>query len=318
MSSSQIIEGKWFLLTKKQYANFEFECEIKMPVKAGNSGFLFRCRQRKNKAWGYQAEVDTADRKWSGGLYDEGRRAWFISPNRDHAASGEEKEKSIADFRARAGECFKQGTWNKYRIVCVGSHIQIYVNGIKTTDVHDEYDISGHIGIQHHGEKGLTYQFRNCRIKDLGAGGEVLYPHREEAAKQAKKAGPVASKLEGDVYEAEAVELKGCTKATNQAGYQGDGFADYGDKGSYVEWDNILADSIGEYTLTFRYASAGNRPCELYVNGKAAGKVAFSSTGGWTSWKTVKVKVKFRKGGNAVKVVAIGAGPNLDAVGVTK
>ena len=77
------LSGKWFLLTKKDYANFVFEGEIKMPVNKGNSGFLFRCLKRKNKAWGYQAEVDTAVRKWSGGLYDEGRRKWFISPNRD-------------------------------------------------------------------------------------------------------------------------------------------------------------------------------------------------------------------------------------------
>ncbi|MFC1764259.1 family 16 glycoside hydrolase [Planctomycetota bacterium] len=58
---------------------------MKMPVKKGNSGFLFRCPKGKNRAWGYgyQAEVDTADRKWSGGLYDKGRRKWFIAPNRD-------------------------------------------------------------------------------------------------------------------------------------------------------------------------------------------------------------------------------------------
>jgi hypothetical protein len=75
-------KGKWFLLTKKEYANFIFEGVIKMPLNAGNSGFLFRCQKKRNRAWGYQAEVDTGDRKWSGGLYDEGRRGWFISPTK--------------------------------------------------------------------------------------------------------------------------------------------------------------------------------------------------------------------------------------------
>ena len=47
-------KGKWFLLTKKQYANFIFEAEIKMPVAKGNSGFMFRCQKAKDKVWGYQ------------------------------------------------------------------------------------------------------------------------------------------------------------------------------------------------------------------------------------------------------------------------
>ncbi|MCD6392978.1 MAG: DUF1080 domain-containing protein [Planctomycetes bacterium] len=284
-----------------------------MPLNKGNSGFLFRCLKRKNKAWGYQAEVDTAERKWSGGFYDEGRRKWFISPNRDQAASREEGDKSIAAFRERAGECFKQGEWNKYRIVCIGSHIQIYVNGTLTTDVHDEMDIAGPIGIQHHGEKGLLYKFRNLRIKDLGAGGEVCYPHREAA----KSPAPV-SKLKGDVYEAESAKMAGCTKATNHAGFQGAGFADYEGAGTYVEWDNVLADDNATYKLTLRYASSNNRPCELFVNNRKVGRIAFTGTGSFTNWKTVDMKVKLKKGGNFIKVVAIGAGPNLDAIAVNK
>ena len=61
----------------------------------------------------------------------------------------------------------KRKGWNKYRIVCKGDHIQIFVNGVKTTDVYDTEDDKGPIGIQHHGEKGQTYKFRNLRIKEL-------------------------------------------------------------------------------------------------------------------------------------------------------
>jgi len=164
-------KGKWFLLTKKTYSNFVFEAEIKMPVKKGNSGILFRCLKEKNKAWGYQAEVDTSERGWSGGLYDEGRRSWFSSPIKGDDAS-------VAAFRKRAGDCFKQGEWNHYKISCIEDHIQIWVNGTLTTDTYDNLDIDGYIGLQHHGEKGLNYSFRNIRIKDLGYGGEIFYPHR--------------------------------------------------------------------------------------------------------------------------------------------
>ena len=174
-------------------------------------------------------------------------------------------------------------------------------------------DIAGYIGIQHHGEKGLTYQFRNLRIKDLGAGGEIHYQHRENAS-----AGAVASKMKGDIYEAEDAKLVNCQKATNHKGFQGTGFVDFGEKGSYVEWDNVLADNDGQYTLTFRYAAPNARPCDLVVNAKKVATIAFDKTGQWTNWKTVDMKVDLKKGGNYIKVVAIGPGPNLDALAVNK
>lgn len=304
---------KWFLVTKKEYANFVFEGDVKMPVNKGNSGFMFRCRKAKNRVWGYQAEVDTAERQWSGGLYDEGRRKWFVSPNRDHAAAPEERDASIAAFRARAGDCFKQGEWNTYRIVCIGSHIQIYVNDTLTTDIHDEMDLTGYIGIQHHGEKGLVYQFRNLRIRDLGAGGAVYYPHREDAKPPA-----VPSVMKGDVYEAETARLAGCTRADNYTGYQGTGYARFDGAGSYVEWDNVLAENKGDYILKFRYAAVNDSPCDLVVNGETVSRIAFASTESWTNWKMVDVKVSLPRGSNFVKVVAVEAGPNLDAVAVNE
>lgn len=160
---------KWFLCTEKQYADFIFEVDVKMPEGKANSGFMFRCHVKKNKVFGYQAEVDPSDRKWSGGLYDEGRRRWFISPNRDHAKNRRERDKSIAEFRERAGDSFRRDDWNTYRIECVGESIKIYVNGTLCTDVKDSVDAQGYIALQHHGEKGKVYRFRNVRIKILKA-----------------------------------------------------------------------------------------------------------------------------------------------------
>jgi hypothetical protein len=166
-------KSKWFLTTKKEYSDFVFEAEVKMPEGKANSGFMFRCHKKPNKVFGYQAEVDPSDRKWSGGLYDEGRRKWFISPSRDKAKSKEEREQSIAEFRKRAGDCFQRDEWNKYRIVCRGDHIQIFVNCVKTTDCHDKEDAKGYIALQHHGEKDKTYRFRNIRIMELKEGDKV-------------------------------------------------------------------------------------------------------------------------------------------------
>lgn len=97
---------KFFLVTEKTYSDFIFEGEILLPEGQANSGFMFRAHAGPNKVFGYQAEVDgDAKRKWSGGLYDEGRRTWFISPIKGNKESEEA-------FRKRAGDSFKRNEWN--------------------------------------------------------------------------------------------------------------------------------------------------------------------------------------------------------------
>jgi len=171
-------DKKFFLITEKSYRDFIFEGEILLPEGKANSGFMFRAQVEnagtaKAKVFGYQAEVDGDEsRKWAGGLYDEGRRAWFISPrnNAGKDAAPEDKKacaESIAAFRKRAGDCFKRNDWNQYRITCQGKKLKIEVNGVVTTEVEDDKDASGPIGLQHHGEKGQTYRFRNLRIREL-------------------------------------------------------------------------------------------------------------------------------------------------------
>ena len=156
-----IANQKFFLVTEKKYANFIFEGEVLLPEGQANSGFMFRAHAEPGKVYGYQSEVDgDPKRAWSGGLYDEGRRQWFVSPIKGN------KESEQA-FKKRAGDTFKRNDWNTYRITCKGNKITIAVNGVVTTDIEDDADASGVIGIQHHGEKGQIYKFRNLRIKEL-------------------------------------------------------------------------------------------------------------------------------------------------------
>jgi hypothetical protein len=154
-------EKKFFVVTEKPYADFIFEGDVHLPEGPANAGFMFRAHVEKNKVFGYQAEVDgDPKRGWSGGLYDEGRRMWFISPKKDDP-------ENVKAWRARAGDAFKRNDWNTYRITCIGKKITIAVNGVVVTDIEDDKDASGPLGIQHHGEKGATYRYRNLRIKEL-------------------------------------------------------------------------------------------------------------------------------------------------------
>ena len=155
-----IANKKFFLCTKEKYADFIFEVQIHLPEGKANSGVMFRANKEPNKVFGYQAECDGSDRKWSGGLYDEGRRGWL------HPKKPNDSESGLA-FKNGPGQAFKRNDWNLYRIECVGNKLKISVNGTLCTEFTDDTDAEGYIGLQHHGEKGQTYRFKNPRIKVL-------------------------------------------------------------------------------------------------------------------------------------------------------
>jgi len=153
-------DDKFFLVTEKEYSDFIFEAEVKLPEGKSNSGFMFRCHVEPNKVYGYQAEVDPTARAWSGGLYDEGRRGWLNPKKPNDSPSGNA-------FREKTEGAFKRYDWNKYRIQAEDTRIRIWVNDVLCTDYTDDMDAEGHIGLQHHGEDGQIYKFRNIRIKEL-------------------------------------------------------------------------------------------------------------------------------------------------------
>ncbi|MCF7849647.1 MAG: DUF1080 domain-containing protein [Kiritimatiellales bacterium] len=155
-----VADKKFFLCTQKKYANFIFEAELKLPEGKSNSGIMFRCHKEPGKVFGYQAEADPTDRAWSGGLYDEGRRKWLNPLKPNDSPSGNA-------FREKTKGSFKLTGWNRYRIHCEGTRLRIYVNDVLCTDYTDDMDAEGYLALQHHGEDGQVYKFRNIRIKEL-------------------------------------------------------------------------------------------------------------------------------------------------------
>lgn len=164
-------DKKFFLVTEESFSDFELVAEIHLPEGQANSGIMFRAHVEPGKVYGYQAECDGSDRRWSGGLYDEGRRKW-LWPSKS-GNTGDEKflaheEESKAHFaKPEVRDALKRNGWNEYRITCKGDKIKIEVNGVVTTEIEDDVDSSGPIGIQHHGEKGQIYRFRNIKLKKL-------------------------------------------------------------------------------------------------------------------------------------------------------
>ncbi len=163
-------EQKFFLVTEKSYANFELIAEIKLPQGPANSGIMFRCHVEPNRVFGYQAECDGSPRRWSAGLYDEGRRQWIwpSTTGRSEAEFLKYEAESQAHFaKPEIRDALKRDDWNRYVVNCRGDQITISLNGVLVTDLHDTQDQSGFLGIQHHGEKGQTYQFRNLFIREI-------------------------------------------------------------------------------------------------------------------------------------------------------
>lgn len=144
-----------FLATKKYYGDFILEFEFK--IESGlNSGVQFRSESLKEyqngRVDGYQYEIDSSPRAWSGGIYDEARRAWIY--------------RLTANPPAR--KAFKSNEWNRGRIEAIGNSIRTWVNGIECANIIDDVTPSGFIALQVHevgkNEDGKTVAWRNIRI----------------------------------------------------------------------------------------------------------------------------------------------------------
>ena len=145
-----------FLCTKTTYTDFVLELEF--LVEPGmNSGIQIRSHSFEHfkdfRVHGYQVEIDTSDRAWSGGIYDEARRGWLY-PLKD---------------KPEAQKAFKQNQWNHYRIEAIGDRIRTWVNGIAAADLQDDMTSTGFISLQVHASKdaGKKIKWRNIRIQDI-------------------------------------------------------------------------------------------------------------------------------------------------------
>ncbi|MFA6125771.1 MAG: DUF1080 domain-containing protein [Bacteroidales bacterium] len=146
-----------FLCTTTNYADFILEFEALVDPQL-NSGVQVRSHSYKEfqdgRVHGYQIEIDPSDRGWSAGIYDEARRGWLY-PLGDNSV---------------AQKAFKQNDWNKYRVEAIGQTIRTWINGVAASNLIDDMDSSGFIGLQVHGvgsdprKAGIKVQWQNIRI----------------------------------------------------------------------------------------------------------------------------------------------------------
>jgi hypothetical protein len=149
-----------FLVTEKEYGDFVLELEVKIEDTTSNSGIQFRSHydakgnNGKGKVYGYQYELDPSSRRWTGGIYDEGRRDWIYP----------------LMLNPPAQNYFKLNEYNKVRIECVGNNLRTFINNYEAAFVVDTFDRSGFIALQVHAigkpeMAGEKIYWKNIRIK---------------------------------------------------------------------------------------------------------------------------------------------------------
>jgi hypothetical protein len=151
-------EGGGWLMTEKEYADFEVCLEYKMTPQ-GNSGVALRAPLRGNPAYqGMEIQLlDDANYRglrpaqYAGSIYD------VVAPSR-HVTR-------------------PHGRWNKIRIRARGPHIEVELNDISIVDADlTKYQDrarehpglrrrQGHLGLQSHTNR---VEFRNLYVKPLG------------------------------------------------------------------------------------------------------------------------------------------------------
>ena len=146
-----------FLATTKEFGNFELRLRYKVEGSNGfvNGGVQFWSQRVPNnfEVSGYQADLGA---ETDGNLYDESRR------NRNLV-------EVPADVRQKT---LRSGDWNDYRIRAEGTHIQLWLNGVKTVDyieTNAAIPQRGIIALQIHGGAYTKVQYKNLVLQELPA-----------------------------------------------------------------------------------------------------------------------------------------------------
>lgn len=118
-------KGNGFLLTKKEYKDFQIRAEFYAESDT-NSGVFLRCNNRKDINSNNCYEVNI----------------WDARPVQAYA-TGAIVDTAKVDPVPKAG-----GRWNKYEITAKGDHLVVMLNGKKTAEANDKKHAEGPIGLQ--------------------------------------------------------------------------------------------------------------------------------------------------------------------------
>jgi hypothetical protein len=152
--------GGW-LMTEKEYGDFEVQLEFKLPEK-GNSGVALRSPMEGDPAYAGM-EIQILDDAWHKANYKGLRPTQLTGSIYDVVPPSKDATKPV-------------GEWNKMHITAKGRHVTVELNGTKIVDANlDDHKKradkhpgllreKGHLGLQSHDGR---VEFRNLYVKSL-------------------------------------------------------------------------------------------------------------------------------------------------------
>jgi len=172
-----------------QPKDFELTADFRLSEKA-NSGIQFRSKARPDwNTHGYQADM-TGNGNLVGFVYQHGRGLVGARGTKvTISADGEINSQKIGD-KAELLKNFKKTEWNKYRIVCSGPDITLYINGVLMCQITDNDTTArkgGIIALQMHKGPPMKLQFKNIVLKDIKLEADLIallksnVEHKEKA-----------------------------------------------------------------------------------------------------------------------------------------
>ncbi len=130
--------GVGYIVSEDIYTDFVLEAEF-FPDAVVNSGIFLRCPKDEQSATGcYEINI------WDDHVNQDFRTGAIVTHG-----------KPLAHINS-------VGKWNQYKIVSIADHISVWLNGVKTSDLHDTKTKEGFIAFQVNGEGVI--KFRNIRI----------------------------------------------------------------------------------------------------------------------------------------------------------
>ena len=142
-----------YLWSEKKYKNFVLDVEYSYPP-GGNSGVYFRVGDTSDPVkTGIEAQIlDSSEKEGPVGPHDHGGIIGTAAATKNMSRPPHE--------------------WNRMVLTCVGSHLQVDLNGEQIIDTQldkgpmKDRPLEGYIGFQDHGEPN-NLLFRNIRIREL-------------------------------------------------------------------------------------------------------------------------------------------------------
>jgi len=141
MAERKIGKDNGYLVTKKNYSNFQLRVEFWVSHDA-NSGIHFRCRDGR---------TISDSRCYEANIFDQRSDPFF--------GTGAIVKFAHVNPMPKAG-----GKWNTYEITADGPNLTVVLNGVKTVELNNKKYKSGPIALQY--GKGVV-KFRKVEIREL-------------------------------------------------------------------------------------------------------------------------------------------------------